>query len=85
MIKTLISRFKFESHLDLKEPLERLGVRQMFIPGDGQLLKISNDPRLYVSKIIQKSVIAVEELGTEAAAATAALVVEKSLPSNRFM
>lgn len=66
-----LPRFKIESSFSLGQPVEDLGMREMF---NGGFVNISDDD-LRVSDIIQKTFVEVNEEGTEAVAATAAIVV----------
>ena len=73
-----IPKFRIKSTIDqLKEVLESLGMTAMFQPSMTGLKGIS-DEGLYVSKVIQKAFIEVDETGTEAAAATAVIVVKRT-------
>ena len=64
-----LPKFKFESEIPLVEILKKLGLTKMFEP-DANFKGISNTP-LHVSDAVQKAVIEVDEIGTEAAAASA--------------
>jgi serpin B len=68
-------KFKFESQVDLKEPLESLGMVSAFDPGQADLTGIANasPDNLYLSDALHKALISVDEAGTEAAASTVAL------------
>ena len=73
-----IPKFRIKSTIDqLKEALESLGMTAMFQPSMTGLKGIS-DEGLYVSKVIQKAFIEVDETGTEAAAASAVVLLFKS-------
>jgi len=74
----IIPKFELEFKTDLKEQMEQLGVRDLFFQHYANLSGISND-RLYVSKGVHQAFIKVDEEGTEAAAATAAVVRTESL------
>ena len=68
-----IPKFELKFKTDLKDQMEQLGVRDLFSEGSADLSGISNE-RLYVSKGAHQAVIEVNEEGTEAAAATAAIM-----------
>jgi len=74
----IIPKFELEFKTDLKEKMEQLGVRDLFSQNYANLSGISNE-RLYVSKGVHQAFIEVNEEGTEAAAATAAVVWTESL------
>ena len=64
-------RFKIECNFSLAQPIRDLGMRQMF---SGGFANISNE-NLWVSNIIQKTFVEVNEEGTEAAAATSIIMI----------
>ncbi|XP_070538793.1 leukocyte elastase inhibitor-like [Ptychodera flava] len=69
-----IPKFKMTQSFVLNDQLAALGMSDLFRAGVANLSGISDDRRLYVSKIIHKSFVEVNEEGTEAAAATAAVM-----------
>ena len=79
-VEVTLPRFKIESKFDLVGPLMELGMTDMF---DGSLADFSGmtggtQKGLYVSKVVQKAFVEVNEEGTEAAAATAAVLSGRS-------
>lgn len=73
-----IPKFKFDKTYDMIAPMKRAG---MTLPFDRALADFSNmakpgrsEDELYISKVVQKTFVAVDEVGTEAAAATAAVM-----------
>ena len=69
-----IPKFKLESSLELTETLQKLGVKDIFDPSVADFSALAKDPRdLYVSAVLQKAFVEVNEEGTEAAAATGAI------------
>ena len=66
-----LPRFKVEGDFSLSQPIRDLGMEQMF---SGGFSNISNDD-LWVSDIIQKTFVEVNEEGTEAAAATSIILI----------
>jgi serpin B len=74
-----IPRFKFETEIPLKGALSALGMSRAF--GAADLSGISGAPgELYIDEVYHKAFVAMDEEGTEAAAATAVVVREVSLP-----
>ena len=74
-VSLTLPRFKLSATHQLIEPLKKLGVTDVFDPSKANLSHISSSGPLVVSEVIQKAVIAVDEEGTEAAAATAVRVM----------
>ena len=82
-VTVFIPKFKMEANLDLKPPLEKMGVKEVFKRGAADLTGLTkkSEEKLYVSDVIQKCVIKVNEEGSEASAATAVVgVMITSLP-----
>ncbi|MDW5300639.1 MAG: serpin family protein [Sedimentibacter sp.] len=75
---------KFESSYDdsLKNELSKLGMETAFDPtnADFSLMKEDKNKDLYISEVIHKTFIKVDEKGTEAAAVTSVEVSETSIP-----
>lgn len=72
-VRLTMPKWKFEQELALVAPLKAMGVRHLFVDQRPDLSKLSDEPT-GVSAIVQKTWIEVDEKGTEAAAATAAVV-----------
>jgi serpin B len=74
-VELQMPRFKVETIVDpeLKGALQAMGMRLAFTP-DADFSPMSGTRDLFVSKVIQKAVIEVDEVGTEAAAATAMML-----------
>ena len=70
-----LPRFKLESTLPLKEVLSDLGLTEMFSKTDANFSGISDTTKLFVSYVIQKAFIEVDEKGAEAAAASGAVAI----------
>ncbi|MBQ8936775.1 MAG: serpin family protein [Bacteroidaceae bacterium] len=70
-VSLALPRFSIEtSNSELKDQLKQLGVTSLFDPEEANLTEISPKP-IYVSDMIQKARIRVDEAGCEAAATTA--------------
>jgi len=86
-VNILMPKFEMEMEYNLKAPLISLGLLQAFDKEQADLSGIwppTGDLRLYVSNVLQKTMIIVNEKGTEAAVATAARIeVTASQTSNR--
>lgn len=78
-VDTRMPKFKFESKFSLVKPLTDLGMGIAFT-GDADLSGINGKGGLTISDVIHQSFVAVNEAGTEAAAATAVIIGETSAP-----
>ncbi len=78
-----LPKFRLEWTKVLNEPLQALGMRLAF--GGGDLSRISDAEQLEISEVRQKTFVVVDELGTEAAAATSVGVRPVSLPPALLM
>lgn len=80
-----LPKFKFEEKYDLKELLIGLGITDMFDMKAADFSGITGDPDLFVSDAVHKAVIAVDEFGTEAAAATGMMMMTRCamIPSRK--
>lgn len=70
MLRVTLPRFRVESTLGLGETLQALGVESAFVHGKADFSGIDGTRDLFVSTAIHKTFVAVDEKGTEAAAAT---------------
>ena len=79
-VEVTLPRFKLESKLDLVEPLKQLGMTNMFdrSTADFSGMTGGTNKGLYVSEIVQKAFVEVNEEGTKATAATAAILMLNS-------
>ncbi|XP_048405066.1 leukocyte elastase inhibitor A-like isoform X2 [Stegostoma tigrinum] len=68
-----LPKFKLEGDYELKSPLSSLGMGDVFDSSKADLTGMSATRDLYVSKVVHKSFVEVNEEGTEAAAATAVM------------
>jgi serpin B len=71
-------KFAFESAFGLRETLSEMGMPDAFGPADFSGMDGSRD--LFISDVFHKAFVAVDEAGTEAAAATAVLMKRLSMP-----
>lgn len=78
----VLPRFRLEYEQELSEVLQAMGMRQAFAPGGADFSGMvnGNGENLYLSSVLQKTFVEVNEEGTEAAAATSVGVSVTSLP-----
>ena len=70
-IDVYLPKFKIEKEWDLKNVFEKLDITDMFDVSEADFSKMTNGTKgLFVSEVIQKAFIEVNEEGSEAAAAT---------------
>ncbi|XP_063302077.1 plasminogen activator inhibitor 1 [Pelobates fuscus] len=81
----VLPKFSLLSEVDLKAPLERLGVKNMFSAETADFSRLSAERPLYVSQAFQKIKVEVTESGTRAAAATAAILLARMAPLEVIM
>ncbi|KRF84603.1 uncharacterized protein Dvir_GJ26767 [Drosophila virilis] len=74
-----LPKFKFDYKLKFDDVVKSLGIREIF--QNGNFTYMSDQPNLYVSEILQKSVIEVEESGTTAAVVQVLNINHKSAVS----
>merc|ERR1719495_976998 len=80
-VELSLPKFKLESQHDLNEPLQSLGMKDMFDSTKADFSVMTGGPKsLYVSEVVQKAFIEVNEDGAEAAAATAGIMMMRSMP-----
>jgi len=77
-LKLWLPRFKLDEKLSLAEMLGQMGMRDLFTDGVADLSGVDGSKELYVSKVLHQAVVEVNEEGTEAAAATAVVMMMRS-------
>nr|XP_006205787.2 serpin B12 isoform X1 [Vicugna pacos] len=74
-------QFTLEDSYDLNPVLQDMGITDIFDETKADLTGISPSPNLYLSNIVHKAFVEVDENGTQAVAASGVVGVEKSLVS----
>ena len=75
-----LPKFQFRSNIDAATPLKALGMTAPFSSGEADFSGITDESRLYISSVIHQAFVDVNEEGTEAAAATAVVFADTSVP-----
>ncbi|XP_006888774.1 PREDICTED: serpin B6-like [Elephantulus edwardii] len=73
-----LPRFKLEENYDMKDALCSLGMADAFVQSKADFSGMSSRRDLYLSQVVHKSFVEVNEEGTEAVAATAGIVLPGS-------
>jgi len=74
-------RFKYDSSFKLNETLRAMGMADAFTPGLADFSGMDGRRELFIGAVLHKAFVAVDEAGTEAAAATAVIMQLKSMPA----
>lgn len=72
--------FEFRTQAGLGDVLRRLGMETAFDPATANFTGMTAEERLFISDVIHEAFIAVDEAGTEAAAATAIVMRATAAP-----
>jgi len=75
-------RFSFDSSFGLKPTLATMGMQDAFSPGVADFSGMNGNRDLYITAVVHKSFVSVDEAGTEAAAATGVVVGVVSAPES---
>lgn len=70
-VNLMLPRFGYSTQLSLKALWHKLGVKSLFLPGAANLFKGLPNDGYFISDVAHEAMIEVNELGAEAAAATA--------------
>jgi len=80
-LEVYLPKFRIEWERLLNDDLGELGMRLPFSPGDADFTRMSPAGLdLFITRVLQKTFVEVDEAGTEAAAATLVGIGETSLP-----
>lgn len=74
-VRVTLPKFTMTQEMNLKVLLYEMGMEDVFVPGQADLSGMSNVSNLVLSQVVHKAFIDVDEVGTEAAGATAGIVV----------
>ena len=74
-------KFEFESDFGLKTPLQAMGMTDAFTWNIANFSGMTGDRDLFITNVVHKAFVAVDEEGTEAAAATGVIMAPTSMPA----
>lgn len=75
-VEVYLPRFTIEQEIDLKDTLKGVGITEVFSQS-ADLTAMSDNKELYLSKAVHKSVLEVNEEGSEAAAASGMIAISR--------
>ena len=78
-IALTMPQFEFDSEFSLKDALADMGMPIAF-SGGADFSGMTGNPELFISDVVHKAFVAVDEAGTEAAAATAVIMKLTAVP-----
>lgn len=79
-VETTLPRFQFRTQLGVKATLQALGMTDAFEGGVADFSGMDGSHSLFIQDVVHEAFVAVDENGTEAAAATAVVVGRTSAP-----
>ena len=80
LIDLSLPKFKYESEYALKGALAEMGINSAFSERSADFSGITGSRNLFISDVVHKAFVAVDEKGTEAAAATGVVMKATSMP-----
>jgi serpin B len=72
-------KFEFDSEFGLKDTLAGMGMPIAFSPDEADFSGMTGNRELFISAVLHKAFVAVDEAGTEAAAATAVIMDNRAV------
>jgi serpin B len=78
-VALIMPRFEFDSEFSLKDTLAGMGMPVAF-SGEADFSGMTGNPELFISDVVHKAFVAVDEAGTEAAAATGVIMPSAAPP-----
>jgi serpin B len=79
-VSVALPKWTFESSFELSDALKSLGMPSAFGPDVADFSGMTTETHLFIDAVIHKAFVAVDEEGTEAAAATAVEMSDESAP-----
>jgi len=81
VVKVTLPKFEFSHEVELSNALKKLGMKLAFTWPGADFSGMDGTKDLFISLVLHKAFVAVDEKGTEAAAATAVLVTCGAAPA----
>lgn len=75
LVAVQLPKFTYDASFSLSDPLQRIGMPLPFRGGEADFSGMDGTRELFIGDVIHKAFVAVDEQGTEAAAATAVIMV----------
>lgn len=75
-----LPKFKVTAAIKLNDTLKEMGMKDAFVFGKADFSGMATREKLYISAVLHKAFVDVNEAGTEAAAATAVVIAARSEP-----
>lgn len=79
-VRLTMPKFEFRTQASLATALQTLGMQKAFLPDGADFAGMTTAETLYISDVVHEAYIAVDEEGTEAAAATAVIMRATAMP-----
>lgn len=79
-VRVAFPKFKFTSQFSLPEQLKAMGMPAAFDPERADFSGMTDEEKLFIADVLHKAFVAVDEEGTEAAAATAVMMAATAAP-----
>ncbi len=79
-VKVRLPKWEFSDRCSLSRLLKKMGMSLAFDPERADFSGMTTAERLFISSILHKAYVAVDEEGTEAAAATAVMMLGAAMP-----
>jgi serpin B len=80
-VRVYLPKFKSTSQFQLSQTLQNMGMRTAFDPQEANFSGMTGEPNLFISSVVHKAFVEVNEQGTEAAAATGITMSVTSAPA----
>lgn len=79
-VEVSFPKFEFTSSFSLSKILNAMGMKDAFSPSSADFSGMTTAEKVFISDVIHKAFVAVDEEGTEAAAATAVMMAGTAMP-----